>query len=87
MKIRLEVEIDEASIDLSSYDTVPHVKTYEDAINYDLGMYRDGEISLEDLAYTMGEVVEVSLKSVTFTPDNVNNYNSDGEVVNYEDGE
>lgn len=65
MKINLTVEIQDPDISLDNYKTAETpVSTIEEAVEYDLDMFRAGEISLEEVIYGFGGDVEIKVSSV-----------------------
>ena len=66
-KIKLLVEIDNASIDLEAYYSSAGATTVEEAVKYDINSYESGDIALEDLILgSYGDTdITVTLDSVT----------------------
>lgn len=65
MKINLTVEIEDPDIDLKSYETAETpVATVKEAVEYDLDMFRAGEISLEEVIYGFGGDVDITVASI-----------------------
>lgn len=85
MKIKIEVVIDGAEIDMDSYFPSTGATSPEQAVMADLDMYRSGEAALEDIIYQYGDNsdIEVNLVGVY---DNLNDC-ANGEVIHTEEGE
>lgn len=70
MKILLEVNIEDAEIDLENYktDTFPQgVASLEEAVEVDLDLFRRGEVALEEVIYNFGGEVNIKLVKIDNT--------------------
>ncbi|AKJ71839.1 hypothetical protein TIN4_42 [Tsukamurella phage TIN4] len=72
MRLFFEVEVLDANIDLDNYkcedpdctDPACEPTTVQDAVEMDLEMYRDGEISLEEMLLNLGGEVLIKLNKI-----------------------
>lgn len=68
MRITLTVEVQDSTIDIDNYATAETpVSTVREAVEYDLNMFKAGEVSLEEVIYNFGGDVDIKVLSVEDT--------------------
>ena len=67
MKITLNVEIEDPEVELENYQNADRpIKTLQEAVEFDLELFKSGEVALEDVIYNYNGDVTVSVASVQY---------------------